>query len=65
LEENNFEDVSTKKTALEEIVQKLTMKLYEQAAAEAQAAEGAEGAGEAEDDVVDADFEEVDEDEKK
>jgi molecular chaperone DnaK len=65
LEENNFEDVSTKKTALEEIVQKLTMKLYEQAAAEAQAAEGAEGAGEAEDDIVDADFEEVDENEKK
>jgi molecular chaperone DnaK len=65
LEENNFEDVSTKKTALEEIVQKLTMKLYEQAAAEAQAAEGAEGAGEADDDIVDADFEEVDEDEKK
>ena len=37
------------------------MKLYEQAAAEAEAAQGAEGAGEAEDDdVVDADFEEVD-----
>ncbi len=64
LEANNFEEVSTKKTALEEIVQKLTMKLYEQAAAEAEAAQGAEGAGEAGDDIVDADFEEV-EDEKK
>ena len=42
------------------------MKLYEQAAAEAEAAEGAEGAGnaEADDDVVDADFEEVVEDDK-
>ena len=67
LEANNFEDVSTKKTALEEIVQKLSMKLYEQAAAEAEAAEGTEGAGDvkAEDDVVDADFEEVVEDDKK
>ncbi len=42
------------------------MKLYEQAAAEAEAREGAEGAGEAkQDDVVDAEFEEVVEDEKK
>ena len=40
----------------------MTMKLYEQAAAEA--AEGAENAGEPKDDVVDADFEEVDRREK-
>ena len=56
-----------RKQHLEEIVQKLSMKLYEQAAAEAEAAEGTEGAedAKAEDDVVDADFEEVVEDDKK
>ena len=44
----------------------LSVKIYEQAAAEAEAAQGAEGSGEAQDDdVVDAEFEEVVEDEKK
>ena len=56
--------LARKKTALEEIVQQLSVKLYEQAAAEAEAAQGAEGAGEAEDDIVDAEFEEVDEEKK-
>jgi molecular chaperone DnaK len=59
IEAANFDDIRTKKEKLEEIVQQMTMKLYEQAAAES--AEGAENAGEPKDDgVVDADFEEVD-----
>ena len=58
LEAADFDEIRTKKEKLDEIVQQMTMKLYEQAAAES--AEGAENAGEPkDDDVVDADFEEV------
>ncbi|MBD7983107.1 molecular chaperone DnaK [Sporosarcina sp. Sa2YVA2] len=66
IEAGNFEDMRTKKDALEEIVQQMTMKLYEQAAAEAQAQEGNPEAGDQpkDDGVVDADFEEVDDDKK-
>ena len=64
-EEFNLEDVRTKKEALEEIVQQLSMKLYEQAAAEAQAAEGDENPEAPGDDIVDAEFEEIDEDKDK
>ncbi|WP_392453920.1 molecular chaperone DnaK [Chryseomicrobium aureum] len=56
LEANDSEDIKAKRDALQEIVQKLTMKLYEQAATEQQAAEG----NPTDDGVVDADFEEVD-----
>lgn len=66
VEANDLEDMKVKRDALNEVVQNLTVKLYEQAAQEAQAAEGAEGAEGAEagssDDVVDAEFEEVEED---
>ncbi len=63
LEAADFDEIRTKKEKLDEIVQQMTMKLYEQAAAES--AEGAENAGEPkDDDVVDADFEEVDRREK-
>ncbi|MER2089661.1 MAG: molecular chaperone DnaK [Sporosarcina sp.] len=56
LEAGDFDAIRTKKEKLDEIVQQMSMKLYEQAAAEA-----AEGADEPQDDsVVDADFEEVD-----
>ena len=65
LESDNFDDIKTKKEALEEIVQKLATKVYEQAAAAAQAAEGAENAGGTNDDVVDAEFEEVQDEDKK
>ncbi len=66
LEAEDFEEVRTKKEALEEIVQAMTMKMYEQAAAEAEAAQGAEGTENAEgDDIVDADFEEVNDEDKK
>ncbi|MGE6488378.1 molecular chaperone DnaK [Paenisporosarcina sp. NPDC076898] len=61
LEAGNLEEIRTKKDKLNEIVQALTMKMYEQAAAEAQGAEGAEGTKK-DDGVVDAEFEEVNDD---
>ncbi len=68
VEANDIEAMKTKRDALNEIVQALTVKLYEQAAqaqAEANpeddAQEGTQGGS---DDVVDADFEEVDDDNK-
>ncbi|MCM3637360.1 molecular chaperone DnaK [Sporosarcina luteola] len=66
IEAGNLDDMRTKKEALEEIVQQMTMKLYEQAAAESQAQGGsAEAGGQPQDDgVVDADFEEVEDDKK-
>lgn len=64
LEAGNLEDIRTKKDKLNEIVQALTMKLYEQATAEAQGAEGAEGSKK-DDGVVDAEFEEVNDDNNK
>ncbi|PUB12525.1 molecular chaperone DnaK [Paenisporosarcina sp. OV554] len=64
LEAGNLEDIRTKKDKLNEIVQALTMKMYEQAAAEAQGAEGSEGS-KTDDGVVDAEFEEVKDDENK
>lgn len=66
IEAGNLDDMRTKKDALEEIVQQMTMKLYEQAAAEAQAQEGNGEAGDQpqDDGVVDAEFEEVDDDKK-
>ena len=68
VEANDLEDMKVKRDALNEVVQNLTVKLYEQAAQEAQNAENAENAEGAtdssgsSDDIVDADFEEVDED---
>lgn len=66
IEAGNLDEMRTKKEALEEIVQQMTMKLYEQASAEAQAQGGASEAGDQpqDDGVVDADFEEVDDDKK-
>ncbi|WP_153722292.1 molecular chaperone DnaK [Sporosarcina cascadiensis] len=63
-ESGDLEEIRTKKEKLDGLVQALSVKLYEQAAAEAQAAEGAEP-GSADDDVVDADFEEVDDKDNK
>ncbi|SEM30189.1 molecular chaperone DnaK [Mesobacillus persicus] len=59
IEKNELEEIRTKKDALQEIVQALTMKLYEEAAQAQQAAQGEEGAAN-KDNVVDAEFEEVD-----
>ncbi len=60
IEKNDLAAMKEKKDALQEIVQALSVKLYEQAA---QAQQGQEGAGKA-DDVVDAEFTEVDDDKK-
>ncbi|QTQ07272.1 molecular chaperone DnaK [Macrococcoides canis] len=65
LEGNDLEDIKTKKDALNEIVQGLSMKLYEQMAQAQQGAEGAEGAAAQDDDVVDAEFTEVKDDDNK
>ncbi|EXJ24123.1 Chaperone protein DnaK [Alkalibacterium sp. AK22] len=64
LENDDLEEIKTKRDALNEIVQEMSVKLYEQAAQQAEAEgaagdAGAEAAGSA-DDVVDAEFEEVD-----
>ena len=63
VEAHNIEEMKTKRDALNEIVQNLTVKLYEQAAQQ-QAQENPEAAQGGADDVVDADFEEVDGDDK-
>ncbi|AQY51196.1 molecular chaperone DnaK [Listeria weihenstephanensis FSL R9-0317] len=63
LKGEDFEAIKEKTDALNEIVQALSVKLYEQAAAEQQAAQGENPeAGAANDDVVDAEFEEVNDD---
>ena len=63
VEANDIELMKEKRDSLNEIVQNLTVKLYEQAAQQ-QAEENPEAAQAGADDVVDADFEEV-EDENK
>ncbi|WCN38728.1 molecular chaperone DnaK [Aneurinibacillus uraniidurans] len=65
LEGSDLEAIRTAKDALQEIVQQLSMKLYEQAAQQAQAAEATEGGAAKADDVVDADYTVVDEKDKK
>ncbi|MFB5662116.1 molecular chaperone DnaK [Alteribacillus sp. HJP-4] len=66
LEGDDLEAIKTAKDELQEIVQQLSTKLYEQAAQQAQQqdAEGAAGQQQ-DDDVVDADYEEVQDDDKK
>ncbi|MGC6768640.1 molecular chaperone DnaK [Enterococcus sp. LJL128] len=63
VEANDIEQMKAKRDSLNEIVQNLTVKLYEQAAQQ-QAQENPEAAQGGADDVVDADFEEVDKDEQ-
>ncbi|PIC87886.1 molecular chaperone DnaK [Sporosarcina sp. P20a] len=58
-ESGELEEIRTKKEKLDELIQALSVKLYEQAAAEAQAAQGDAQPGQEDDSVVDADFEEV------
>jgi molecular chaperone DnaK len=64
LEKNDINEIREKKNALQEIVQNLTVKLYEEAAKQAQAQQANQGQdGKKNDDnVVDAEFEEVKED---
>ncbi|WP_213422916.1 molecular chaperone DnaK [Bhargavaea massiliensis] len=59
LEKDDIEDIRTKKDKLMEIVQQMSVKMYEQAAQQAQAQQDG---GSSDDGVVDADFEEVDDD---
>ncbi|MFS0751392.1 molecular chaperone DnaK [Oceanobacillus sp. 1P07AA] len=68
LESGDMEQVKAKKDALEEHVQQLSAKLYEQVQQEAQQASGEQGeesGQKQDDDVVDADYSEVDDDDKK
>ena len=67
LEAGELEGIKSAKEKLEGVLQPLVMKVYEQAAAAAQAAQGGEagadaGAGKKDDGIVDADFEEVKDD---
>jgi len=66
LEAGELEGIKSAKEKLEGVLQPLVMKVYEQAAAAAQAAQGGEAGAEAgdgkKDDIVDADFEEVKDD---
>ncbi|WP_044894749.1 molecular chaperone DnaK [Bacillus alveayuensis] len=64
LEKNDIEEIRAKKNALQEIVQQLSVKLYEQAAKQAQAQQtaGADNTSKKDDNVVDAEFEEVKDD---
>ncbi|TCZ77026.1 molecular chaperone DnaK [Paenibacillus albiflavus] len=67
LEGDDVEAIKSATEELTEVVQQLSVKLYEQAAAAQGAAEGAEPAGDGDkkrDNVVDADYEVVDEDKK-
>ena len=62
IEKNDLNEIRAKKDALQEIVQALTVKLYEQAAQAQQGAQDAGAAGPKDDNVVDAEFEEVKDD---
>jgi len=63
IEKGEIEEIRTKKDALQEIVTNLSVKLYEEAAKQQQAQQGAEGQeGKKDDNVVDAEFEEVNDD---
>jgi len=64
IESNDLNEIRAKKDALQEIVQALTVKLYEQAAQAQgqQGAQAADSAGNNDDNVVDAEFEEVKDD---
>ncbi|GAB6256238.1 molecular chaperone DnaK [Peribacillus sp. NPDC055009] len=65
IEKNELEEIRVKKDALNEIVQALTMKLYEEAAKAQQAGEAGAGETAQDDNVVDAEYTEVNEEEKK
>ncbi len=65
IEKNDINEIRAKKDALQQIVQDLTVKLYEQAQQQAGAQQGAQDAGSTagkDDNVVDAEFEEVKDD---
>jgi len=63
LEGNDIEAIKKEKDSLQEIVQQLSVKLYEQAAQQAQG-DDSQQAGKQDDNVVDAEYEEVNDDDK-
>ncbi|MGG3772075.1 molecular chaperone DnaK [Heyndrickxia faecalis] len=63
IEKNDLNEIRQKKDALQEIVQDLSVKLYQQAAQQQQNTD-AGGDGKKDDNVIDADFEEVDDNKK-
>ncbi|KEF38127.1 chaperone protein DnaK [Schinkia azotoformans MEV2011] len=65
IEKNDLDEIRAKKDTLQEVVQQLSVKLYEQAAQEAQANQAGAEAGAKDDNVVDAEFTEVNEEEAK
>ncbi|SDY51360.1 molecular chaperone DnaK [Evansella caseinilytica] len=67
IEGKDIEAIRSAKDELQEVVQALSVKLYEQAAKQAQEQQGNAGQQETDgkDDVVDAEYEEVNDDEKK
>ncbi|MGG4552661.1 molecular chaperone DnaK [Paenibacillus humicus] len=66
LEGDNIDEIKAATEKLTEIVQQLSVKLYEQAqAGQAEGAEGAAAGGAGKDNVVDAEYEVVDEDKKQ
>lgn len=68
LETDNLDEIKASTEELTQIVQQLSVKLYEQAAQAQQAAEGTaggDGSAKGKDNVVDADYEVVDDNEKK
>ena len=68
LEGTDIEAIRTAKDELQEVVQQLSTKLYEQAAQQAQEQQGENAEGQNEDnadDVVDAEYEEVNDEDKK
>lgn len=67
IESNNLEEIRAKKDSLQQIIQDITVKLYQQAGAGAQATDADPNAGSQtakDENVVDADFEEVNDDKK-
>jgi molecular chaperone DnaK len=62
IEKNEIDDIRAKKDALQEIVEAMTVKLYEEAAKQAQAQQGDQESEQTttnDDDVVDTEFEEI------
>ncbi|REH83607.1 molecular chaperone DnaK [Staphylococcus felis] len=64
LEGEDIEDIKTKKSELEQVIQQLSMKVYEQAQQATQNTQG-NNASQQDDTVEDADFKEVNDDDKK
>jgi molecular chaperone DnaK len=62
LESGNLDSIKAARDALSAVVQELSVKLYQQAQQEAGEAQGQDGANKKDDNVVDADYEEVPDD---